>query len=46
MKRTVVDCDYCYNKSIIAHSEDDVVLFCPHCGEAQGDDLEELDFDE
>jgi len=46
LKRTVVECEYCYNRSVIGHNEDEIVLFCPHCGEPVGDDLEELDFEE
>ena len=36
----------CYNRSIIGHDEDEIVLFCPHCGEEQEEALEELDFNE
>jgi len=46
MKRSVLECDYCFNKTIIGHSEDEIILFCPHCGEQQDEALEELDFNE
>ena len=46
MKRTVVNCDYCYNKSIIGREDDEIILFCPMCGEKQDEDLDELDFNE
>ncbi len=46
MKRSVVDCEYCYNRTVIGHSEDEIILFCPCCGEEIKDELEELDFEE
>jgi predicted RNA-binding Zn-ribbon protein involved in translation (DUF1610 family) len=46
MIRTVVECQSCYNRTIIGHNEEEIILFCPHCGEEQDQDLEPLDFSE
>ena len=46
MKRSTINCEYCHNRTIIGHDEDELVLFCPHCGEEQDEALEELDFNE
>lgn len=41
-----LDCEYCFNQSIIQHEEGEPVCFCPICGESITDDLEEVDFDD
>lgn len=42
-----LDCEYCFNRSIVEIEEDGDVEFCPQCGEKlDNDDIEELDFDE
>jgi len=46
MKRSIVNCEYCYNKTIIEHEDDEIVTTCPLCGEKQDEDLDELDFNE
>lgn len=43
-----LDCEYCFNRSIIEIEEEgNTIEFCPQCGEkVDDDDIDELDFDE
>ena len=46
MKRSIVNCEYCYNKTIIEHEDDEIVTTCQLCGEKKDEELAELDFNE
>jgi hypothetical protein len=40
-----LECEYCYNSFVIRPDDSDVkVNFCPHCGEPQNENDNELDF--
>tara|TARA_Y100000004_G_scaffold135608_1_gene153473 strand:- start:324 stop:470 length:147 start_codon:yes stop_codon:yes gene_type:complete len=40
-----LECEYCYNSFVIRPDDRDVkVNFCPHCGEPQNENDDELDF--
>jgi phage FluMu protein Com len=46
--KITLDCEFCFKRTIIqVEEEQDIVKFCPHCGESQEleHDEEELLFD-
>ena len=39
----ILECEYCYSRMVIKPDERETrINFCPHCGEATEDDLDEI----